>query len=41
MNKSEFVENLKERTKKLAVDVNLFYNQIQKKDTSRNESLYH
>ncbi|WOD44616.1 four helix bundle protein [Hwangdonia lutea] len=35
MNKSEFVEALKKRTKKLAVDVILFYDKIQKTEATR------
>lgn len=35
MNKAEFVESLKRRTKQLAVEVILFYNQIQKTDATR------
>ncbi|MCF7568301.1 four helix bundle protein [Sabulilitoribacter arenilitoris] len=35
MNKSEFVETLKKRTKKLAVDIILFYDNIKKTDTTR------
>ncbi len=35
MDKSEFVESIKRRTKKLAVEVILFYNQIQKTDATR------
>jgi len=35
MNKSEFVESIKRRTKQLAVEVILFYNQIQKTDSTR------
>ena len=35
MNKSEFVEQLKNRTKRLAVEVILFYDKIQKTDATR------
>ena len=35
MNKAEFVESIKRRTKQLAVEVILFYNQIQKTDSTR------
>lgn len=35
MNKSDFIEQLKSRTKKLAVDIILFYERINKTDTTR------
>lgn len=35
MNKSEFIESIKGRTKQLAVDIILIYNQIQKTDATR------
>lgn len=35
MDKFEFIEALKKRTKKLAVDVILFYDKIQKTDATR------
>lgn len=35
MNKSDFVEELKNRTKRLAVTIILFYDEIQKTDTTR------
>ena len=35
MEKSEFVENLKKRTKQLAVDVILFYDAMKKTDSTR------
>jgi len=35
MSKSEFVEQLKNRTKKLAVDIILFYDKIEKTDSTR------
>ena len=35
MDKSEFVEHLKKRTQQLAVDVILFYDKIQKTDTTK------
>ena len=35
MEKSEFVQKLKNRTKNLAVDVILFYNEIQKTEATR------
>ena len=35
MSKEEFVENLKKRTKKLAIDIILFYDKIQKTDATR------
>lgn len=34
MEKSEFVEQLKSRTKKLAIDVILFYDEIKKTDAT-------
>ncbi len=35
MNKSEFIESIKNRTKQLAVNTILLYNQIQKTDATR------
>jgi four helix bundle protein len=35
MDKVEFVELIKKRTKQLAVDIILFYNKIQKTDATR------
>lgn len=35
MSKEEFVENLKKRTQKLAVDIILFYDRIEKTDATR------
>ncbi|WGH75058.1 four helix bundle protein [Tenacibaculum tangerinum] len=35
MNKSEFIESVKSRTKQLAVNIILLYNQIQKTDATR------
>ena len=35
MNKSEFVERLKQRTKKLALDIILMYDKVQKTDATR------
>lgn len=35
MNKTDFIESIKNRTKQLAVDIILLYNQIQKTDATR------
>ncbi|MCX7551925.1 four helix bundle protein [Xanthomarina sp. F2636L] len=35
MNKSDFIEHLKDRTRKLAVDIILFYEELPKTDSTR------